>query len=727
MYKIKDIPHLLQVYNDFLDAGTFDDPRNIEIKVKIEEALRKNDPELGEQVVNQYLDYYFNALMVKNQFARKEKEKPFEPGLYGDELAAVQQGGTIFCHVNQNQDWLYLTHKDLTKGLFINGPQGTGKTYPVLMYANEILKIPPSERDFNIIFIQIKKREADYFALSYPWVKILEWDHLWYNIWQVQNWETPRERIRSALEIFKAENFMFSLSSPPMTYAVNKTYRQNGVFDGSDNIPTYREIMNNLKGYSEDFPTKGFKVDDAIARSASTLASFIQEGDNINCKFGLSIEFFRTHDLVLNFMDVNEFAARTIIMCILHDLQRNLKKFPGKVLVDIDEARRLYSVKRDAMDIGANQAVEDWFTTCRDSGLARITSSQETNSVSGFVISNSAIRMSLPPIGEESTRAVAGLHNLNEEQIAYIPKMAPFGEAIMTYPGVPRPFLVKIPALLNLNMSVNTDTIYEMQKPWRDNIRKTLQEMQPRQKTPEEIEAKRYEAHLEETRTKLYPHTKTVLGALWTEPYLTKTQLKQTAKGTQKQFEKSIEILQRFSLIETVNIALKTKSADYFPLTKKAHDLLESTPEDRKRCPMPKYFEHRMACDKIAEHLESFSLEPEREFTIKGLKPIKATIKGKPVSFKCRIDVAANTKQAGKDHWLAIEVMFTDLPYMEVTLEKCMNKMMMDELIIITKTAGERDKARKTVKLTEKLTEGQKARVTCMSVKEFFTKYNPTA
>ena len=140
-----------------------------------------------------------------------------------------------------------------------------------------------------------------------------------------------------------------------------------------------------------------------IGKVGNRLVDFIEEGEILNCKKGLTTQFFLENDLCLNVIDENEFTVRTTIMSILYDIQRYLQKSPlsnpgMRILVIIDEARWLFDVSRDALDFPSNKILETWFTTCRESGFGRIIITQEPGSVSTFVTSNCAFRLSISSV-----------------------------------------------------------------------------------------------------------------------------------------------------------------------------------------------------------------------------------------------------------------------------------------------------------------------------------------
>ncbi|MBT6498653.1 MAG: hypothetical protein HOK67_01965, partial [Deltaproteobacteria bacterium] len=264
---------------------------------------------------------------AKRNVAEQEGKPFWPPPMKPDEIQEIN-GLYRLGYVNAKKDMVGLDPAPLTRGLFISGGQGSGKTYPVLRMMDEMLRLPPKQRGFNIINIQRIKRDADVFALKYPWFKVLGWRDLRYNMWQIEDWDDPRDKIAAACTIFAGENFLYSLSVPPLRYAVKKSYEAKGVFKGSENFPVFSDIYSRIGNYLKAYKIEGYDMKNTIGKVGNRLVDFIEEGEILNCKKGLTTQFFLENDLCLNVIDENEFTVRTTIMSILYDIQRYLQKSP---------------------------------------------------------------------------------------------------------------------------------------------------------------------------------------------------------------------------------------------------------------------------------------------------------------------------------------------------------------------------------------------------------------
>jgi Cdc6-like AAA superfamily ATPase len=606
---------------------------------------------------------------AKRNVAEMEDHPFWPPPLKQYEIEIIK-GQYQLGIVNPRGDLAGMNNSCFVVGLFISGAQGTGKTYPILKMMDQMLKVPSEERGFNIITIQRIKHDADAFALKYPWFKILGWRDLRYNMWQVDDWDDPENKIASACTIFAGENFLYSLTVPALRYAVKKCYMDNGVFNGSKNFPVYREILSNLPLYLKEYKIPGYDMTNSIGRLGNRLVDFMEERDILNCKNGFTTSFFLEHDLCINVMDENEFTVRTTLLNIFYDIQRYLQSDPHsipdmRILVIIDEARWLFDISRDKMDIPSNKVLESWFTSCRESGFGRIIITQEPGSVSKFVTSNCGFRWSFPVFGKESMEAVGNLNNLTAKQARYIMKLPRFGSGIFSYPGFDRPFIIQVSEGLDLNKSVAPEEAEKTSRPFIEKQHALIEAQQP-------VKTKTYtEEDLEEIRIIIHSDTWNILEILQNERFLHHTALLGKAGVGQNKFKFSIDWLEKQGFLLSLSCkSSKTKDAIFYPLTEKAHDLLKT--EKSRRKPSPERFKHTYYCEIVKHWHEAEGLKAIREYSIGD-------------DF---IDVFI--EQNGVKTAFEITLSFSNL---EHNIMKCFVRMGIDHLFIVCENKGGMDRA----------------------------------
>lgn len=377
-----------------------------------------------------------------------EEQCPFRPFLDSNEAKRVA-GSYLYGVANHDGDFCGFSDYGFPLGIFVCGAQGTGKSHGVFWVIDQILRVPPDVRGFNVIIVQRVKREADTLALKYPWMSVLEWEDLRYNMWEVHDWDTVKEKIRASTKIFAGENFLYSATVPLLRYAVMEAYEALGVLGGSKKFPTFVDIRERIKDYQFQYGFEGYEMKNTFDRLKYRLAEFEMEKEILNLRRGIPFNFFLENDLCLNVVGPSEFVIRTSLMSLLYDIQRYYSKQPSaegktRVLLVLDEARWLFDVVRDRSDYPSNEIVESWFTTCRDSGFGRIILTQEPQSISDFVTSNCAFRIAFPVYDKGLERAKV-LLGLSEEQMRRLEGLPRPGVCVVRHPGADRSFLVHVP------------------------------------------------------------------------------------------------------------------------------------------------------------------------------------------------------------------------------------------------------------------------------------------
>ena len=216
--------------------------------------------------------------------------------------------------------------------------------------------------------------------------------------------------------------------------------------------------------------------------------------------------------------------------------------------------------------------------------------------------------------------------NLTKEQLDYIDELPPYGTAIFRDRRFPRRYLITVPNVLQI------ETITEAEK--QRITQPFIQELQERYQTeyvPEAVEYKDYtEEDLEIIWTSMFDHTREKLMILREDPFTPQTVLHRKVKGGQNKFGKSIEFLLTNGFIVRIKlITSKTKGSTFYPLTKKAHDILK-TPEHLRR-PTELSFAHEYYKFLIGGKLTSKGYEVKIEYKDIDLF---AVIDGKKTAFE---------------------------------------------------------------------------------------------
>lgn len=619
---------------------------------------------------------------------KAEEENPFRPFPEGDELEAIQ-GSLNLGRVNLTGGMAGIEPVDFTKGFFVSGASDRGKTYPILRMLDQILSVPPAERGFNVIILQKMKHDADAFAIKYPHFKVIDWEDFRYNMWQVDDWDTPKDKLVSASEIFAGENFLYTLSAPPMKYTLQKSYEANGVFSGSKNFPIFNEFLSITPGYLKKFKIDGYNMKDSIGRLINRFIDFLMEGEILNCKAGFPLEFFLKHDLCFNVMNQEEVIVRTTFMNIFSDIQRYLQNNPTseqkiRVLVIIDEARWLFDIKRDNSDIPSNKILESWFTTSRASGFGKIILTQEPNSVSRFVTSNCAYRWSFPIAETKALETVKSLNTLTDKQVAHIPYLAIKGEGILSHPGFPRPFIVNVPPDLELDKSISPDEIKVKMKPFIDELHLSLSP------TVEEEKVELFDIDKEKKQAIDKLNSIYAIKRLVENPFIPYTVLRDDIlKISAGKMRGAIDLLYNEGLAVSMECrGPKGPKVEYIALTDRV---------PREGFIKPSFFRHTLYEFRIMGWLKSKGYAAIREYygdedQVEPGIVIVTTKSGEEIKILKRIDVLG--VKEGKRIAYEITLSFSNLLD---NIHKCLEIFKVDEVHIVTEDAKKRDKRAKQI------------------------------
>jgi predicted transcriptional regulator len=239
--------------------------------------------------------------------------------------------------------------------------------------------------------------------------------------------------------------------------------------------------------------------------------------------------------------------------------------------------------------------------------------------------------------------------------------------------------------------------IHEMHGSLLEEERRIIKEADRREKKlgiGKYAEAKPDSKEIDKLKTKMMDHTLAILKSIQDNRYSSKSklwaQVNQAKLSSRKQFETSITYLIKNGLIAEVKIGNQV----FYPLTEKGHEMITTPLKDRKAV---NHFEHDWHCEKIAEQLHIRGYKPVREYAPVEGKFFDTKIQGKPARIHERIDVYA--KQDGKD--VAYEFINKAFYTLDVMVHKCLHVMEMDELVIVTKTLPDENKAREKIEASE--------------------------
>jgi hypothetical protein len=654
---------------DVLDQGGMTDPKRYPTVYFAHQMAKKtNNFNMLENILTKFP-------WILTQAKNNARSCPFMPFPTSEEVKEIQ--GTLNLGiVNDNGNNAGMYPLDSTRGIFICGEPGSGKTYEFLRLFDQILSIPKDERGFNIIVIQVLKRDVDFLIKRHPGLRIIEWQNLRWNMFEAEPWEIVDKSIDLACSVFSSTNYLMSMTQPILRLAVKICVEKNKVREGSGNYPTFSQIVSEIDNAATQMNLTGYEKKNTCDRLKIRLLEFKETGETLNSRCGYKIDdFWSKEDICLNVMDIsNDYIYSTMITDLLIKLQNYYEsdvQNSGRLrtLVCIDECRSVFPVKSDQYDYSADRFLERWVTTSRACGIGRITITQEPKSVATWLSNNCAYFMTFP-ISGEGVDHLKKLQNLSDEQSAYIDKLPKYGTCIFRDRRFDRCYLVKVPGDLNVE-TISRLEVENIMKPYIERLQDQLPKPEQKEDAAGEKTGNRdigdYLALKREAGAK-YNAIK-MLEILRSDPFIHYTAMRnERLKLSDSDIKLAIGWLNSNGLITRIKcVGPRGKEANYMVMTDAAYDFLGVSAVKRIS---PSHFKHTLYCERVKSWLESKGHTAMREYgTLSG---------GRVANESGRIDVYAS------DTNIAYEITLThNRRDIMSNVNKCLYLFRVDKLVIV--------------------------------------------
>ncbi len=600
-------------------------------------------------------------------------DNPFLPYIEEKEIKKIK-GMYSLGYVNPSFEMAGIDPLDFTYGVFIFGAMGSGKTYPVLRLLRDILSVPKEERGFNIIVVQIVKRDADFLTKTHP-VNIIEWKDMRYNIWEIEPWEDIEEKISYSSNIFSAVNYFMALSKPLFQHTIKRAQDKFKKLNQDRQI-TFSELFKHIDAAAElDLELESFKSKEVKENLKFRFADFINTGNIMDCEHGFTVQdVWSKEDIILNIMDEqNDYLYRTFITSLMMGLQRyysreDMRPPRLKTLLVFDECRAIFKSKKDTHDFNTDRYFEIFSTTARSCGIGRICITQEPQSLASWLTNNNAIALNFPIAGD-SLEYVPKLMNLTEEQTSYIFKLSKYGDCIVRDRRLGRPYLMEIPGDLEI-----TDFTYKESKQASKRFTEPLHEQLAEKSKHKEDKPKLSDLPIEMQR---------ILNELKNDPFASFTELRTKTNLGAKMKNLILNTIDLGLIEEKIYRAGQGKNTRYFALTETAQNMLQLSYNSRISS---RLFLHSLYAGWVCEYLEAKKLTGLIEFTGKSYDDQSQTEMlsmkdndGLDAEIKARIDVYCPELRT------AFEITRSDLRHLNLNIFKCFSyfKDHVDKLFIV--------------------------------------------
>ncbi len=422
--------------------------------------------------LNCYLDKtpkLLQAVNLMNSYEEQiRKQMPYYPLPDGEELKKLS-GPIKLGIINKRSGILifFCIHPDiLTMHSMIAGRTGSGKSW---FNANvlEQLVVQSSNFGYNVIVPDVKLFYRRLIG-KLPGLKVITFDKLILNLLEVPEWMDPRDFVNLLPRKFAADNILGTTSIRLLFTALEKLFKEKGIFEGSKNYPKISELLRKLVQLQVD-KTYGPHFRDIFDTIIQRLGPYVFLEKNFGVRKGISHEVFTSENVVIELPlnkvpeEVHNFVVSWIAnLTYAKNITFGLRGNKLRTFFLIDEARTILSATRERswlewIEPGLNEII----TKGREFGLGLWLCSQETGSFSKVFRSNCLLKISFPLTDGEDVSEIKKSFALSDEQTEYLFKLPERRVAICRYGMFERPFLLVVPELTGFDQIPNDKKVEE--------------------------------------------------------------------------------------------------------------------------------------------------------------------------------------------------------------------------------------------------------------------------
>jgi len=444
-----------------------------------DEMSKKLKPILGDKIDKIYLNYLFtDDLDKKKQIAQfiqalyakfvnhdMLKSQIFLEPPKKEQVAGDYPVGTV-CYANTDLHTFNLREHDLQRHICITGMSGSGKTtlaYQLLKNLVDKNK-PFLVMDWKKSFRPLMLIADDVLLFTIGNSTISNGFRI--NINRPPKGVPPKEWISILTDVI-VESFSASHGTATiLSDTLDRAYHDFKVYEGSENYPTWYQIMDRLSDMEGD-RTRSKRETEWIS-SAIRIAHSLTFGDYGKCvnTKGVNetnVEELLNQKVVFELYSLNTFQKKffcEFILTYIYKLKKNNNKisagFEHAILVD--EAHNIFL--KDKATFMKETVTDMIYREMREYGIGLICLDQHISKLSETVVGNSACTIAFQQMLPQDVEIVTRLMQLTDpEQKNYFP-MLTVGQAIVRLAErYNSPFMVKIPFIQLKKEFVNDEFV----------------------------------------------------------------------------------------------------------------------------------------------------------------------------------------------------------------------------------------------------------------------------
>jgi len=254
----------------------------------------------------------------------------------------------------------------------------------------------------------------------------------------------PKTWLKKIIEViahsyFLGEGVMYLLQK-----AINSVYRRFGVYDGSNNYPTFRDVLK----WFDEYDAKGREANwlSSTLRAISTIC--FGEMNRLTNTGNQSIEQLLNKKVILELDALTQsdkiFFIEALLLWIHHYRLQEKERESFKHAVIIEEAHHILSGEKANL-VGGESVMETTFREIREFGESLVILDQHPCQISLPALGNTYATIVMNQKHKKDVSAVAACMMLEDSEKDYLGNLE-VGEAIVRLQGrIMKPFLIRIP------------------------------------------------------------------------------------------------------------------------------------------------------------------------------------------------------------------------------------------------------------------------------------------
>lgn len=456
----------------------------------VEEICKKLRPVFGKKIEQIYLKYRLsNSMDEKKEIEQTLNalyHKYLNEGLLNDKILleppteAVMQGEYPLGMISYADKEIFpfaLREKDWVRHVCISGMSGSGKTNLAFQILGNFIKHkkPFIVFDWKKSFrpLTLIDKEINLFTVGNNQVSNL----FKVNINKPPKGVPPKEWLNFLSDLI-TESFFASYGVHKLiSETIDKAFEEFGVYEGSENYPTWYQIKDRLEERAEKLKRKGREAE--WVTSALRIAHVLTFGPfgeaiNLKDKNDLTVEELLDKKIIFELNSLSnvekKFFCEFLLTYIFKFRKANELGDNGafKHAIVVDEAHNIFL--KDRPHFVSETTTDMVYRELREYGTSLICLDQHVSKLSDTVAGNSACNIAFQQMLYKDVETVAGIMQLSETKQYF--SMLPVGSAIVKLAErYYRPFMVKVPFVALKQEPVTDEEIREkMQKKIKTKI-----------------------------------------------------------------------------------------------------------------------------------------------------------------------------------------------------------------------------------------------------------------